>query len=146
MVAKGCSTADRRSLIVATVARSFILVRASSNMCRDTRRTVDEVQRCFRESSRPNSSSFCSRASSSSAARSRTSHRRNDSIVSSGSSSPRTGSSTPSRRSAEPNTFSSTWPATRTASPSPTIAWSASRMTASPSDGRITPLGASRRS
>ena len=40
---------DRRSRIAAAVARSFILVRASSNMCRETRRAVDAVQRCFRE-------------------------------------------------------------------------------------------------
>lgn len=31
MVTKGCSTTDLRSLIVAAVARSFILVRASSS-------------------------------------------------------------------------------------------------------------------
>jgi hypothetical protein len=58
----------------------------------------------------------------------------------------RTGSSTPSRRSVEPNMSSTTSHATPTASPSPTIAWSASRMIVSPSAGRIMQLAASRRS
>jgi hypothetical protein len=46
---EGCSTTELRSRIVAAVARSFILVRASSYIWRDTRRAVDAVQRCFRE-------------------------------------------------------------------------------------------------
>ncbi|AXC12058.1 Mobile element protein [Acidisarcina polymorpha] len=60
-------------------------------------------------------------------------------------SSPRTGSSMQSRPSVEPNTFSTILPATPTASPSPTIASSASRTIESPSDGRTTLRPASRR-
>jgi hypothetical protein len=48
IVAKGCSTMDLRSRMAAAVARSFIRVRASSNMCLDTRPEQDAVQRCFR--------------------------------------------------------------------------------------------------
>ncbi len=69
--------------------------------------------------------------------RSRNSQRRSASIVSCSSSSRRTGSSTPSHRSVEPNTSSTTWPAIPTAWRSPTIAWSASRMTPSPSAGGL---------
>ena len=58
----------------------------------------------------------------------------------------RTGSSTPSRPSVEPNTFSTISPATPTVSRSRTIASSASRTIKSPSVGRTTQPAASRRS
>jgi len=78
-------------------------------------------------------------------ARSRNSPHRNASSISSGGSLPRTGSSTPSRPSVGPNTFSTISPATPTVSRSRTIASSASRTIKSPSVGRTTQPAASRR-
>lgn len=88
----------------------------------------------------------CCNRSYSSTARFRNWRSRSASAVSCAGSLPRSGSSMPSRPSAERSACFITSLAILTASPSPTIVWWPSRRIMSPSAGRTTPVAASRRS
>ena len=108
---------------------------------------VKVLSRVFRAASSASSSVNCSsRTDCSSTARSNHLPRPARSAASSANSARRTGSSTPSLHSEALNTSSTTWPAIRTAWPSPTIVSWPWRTIASPSAGGTMPMAASRKS